>query len=194
MPTLVMLHGMTGTAQMMESFAENILPEGWSLLTPQAEFPHPQRGFTWWHFEGDGDPNRSSLTSNELANVDSSVLKVVESLPDDDIVIGGFSQGGAIAMEILQFPIASKVMGVIAISTRIIRPLELRIRLKELPLNNLLWMHGESDSLIPIQSGEEIAELFMQENWEVTKISHSRGHMIPIEFHNKMKDWLGKIA
>ena len=184
---------MTGTAQMMKSFAENILPKGWSLLTPQAEFPHPQRGYTWWYFEDNGDPNRSSLTSNELTNVDSSLLKLVDSLPDDELVIGGFSQGGAIAMELLQFPIAAKVKGIIAISTRIIRPLELRIRLKELPTNNLLWMHGESDSLVPIQFGEEIVEFFMQENWDVTKISHPKGHIIPIEFYNQMKDWLENI-
>ena len=194
MPTLVMLHGMTGTAEMMESFAKSILPDGWSLLAPQAEFSHPQRGYTWWHFEGNSDPNRSTFTSNELSNVDSSLLRVVERLPDDDLVLGGFSQGGAIAMELLQFPIASKVLGVIAISTRMIRPLELRIRLEELPAKKLLWMHGESDSLVPIESGEKIVEIFSQGGWEVARISHAKGHMIPIEFHNDMKNWLNNIA
>jgi predicted esterase len=194
MPTLVMLHGMTGTAQMMEIFAKSILPEGWNLLTPQAEFSHPQRGYTWWHFEDNSDPDRSTFTSNELSNVDSSLLKVVESLPDDDLVIGGFSQGGAIAMELLQFPIATKVKGIVAISTRIIRPLELKIRLNELPHNKLLWMHGVADSMVSMESGEEIVDIFMQGNWEVTKISHAKGHMIPIEFHNKMKEWLENIV
>ena len=42
MPTLVMMHGMTGTSEMMRPFAEKILPNGWNLLVPQAEFPHPK--------------------------------------------------------------------------------------------------------------------------------------------------------
>lgn len=35
MPTLIMMHGMTGDASMMRPFAEKILPEGWTLLVPQ---------------------------------------------------------------------------------------------------------------------------------------------------------------
>ena len=55
MPTLVMMHGMTGTAEMMRPFAEKILPEGWNLLVPRAEFwLHPNRGYTWWRHEGRG--------------------------------------------------------------------------------------------------------------------------------------------
>ena len=52
MPTLVMMHGMTGTAAMMRPFAEKVLPDGWNLLVPEAEFSHPNRGFTWWRYEG----------------------------------------------------------------------------------------------------------------------------------------------
>ena len=34
LPTLVMMHGMTGTSDMMRPFAEKILPKGWNLLVP----------------------------------------------------------------------------------------------------------------------------------------------------------------
>ena len=40
-----MMHGMTGTSEMMRPFAEKVLPEGWNLLVPQAEFSH-QTGVT----------------------------------------------------------------------------------------------------------------------------------------------------
>ena len=39
-----MMHGMTGTAEMMQPFAEKILREGWTLLVPEARFDHPVRG------------------------------------------------------------------------------------------------------------------------------------------------------
>ena len=44
MPTLIMMHGMTGDASMMRPFAEKILPDGWTLLVPEARFAHPTRG------------------------------------------------------------------------------------------------------------------------------------------------------
>ena len=36
-----MMHGMTGDASMMRPFAEKILPEGWTLLVPEARYKHP---------------------------------------------------------------------------------------------------------------------------------------------------------
>ena len=143
MPTLVMMHGMTGTAEMMRPFAEKVLPEGWNLLVPEAEFDHPNRGFTWWRYEGGDQPGRRILSATELSDVDSSLLKLSNMLPDDKLVLGGFSQGGAMAQELLQFDL--DVLGIIAIGTRVVRPLELRQRLQELQPAKLLWMHGESD-------------------------------------------------
>ena len=190
MPTLVMLHGMTGTAAMMHDFAQSILPENWSLITPQASFPHPQRGFTWWRYENEDEPGRRSLTATELIDVDTSLLKLVESMPDDDLVLGGFSQGGAMAMEMLQFPLGSRVKGIIAIATRVVRPMELRMCLQEIPVRDLLWMHGEKDHRVRFEAGKEILSIFDSSGWTSLKISHSKGHMIPIEFHKQIQKWL----
>ena len=188
MPTLVMMHGMTGTAEMMRPFAEKILPEGWDLLVPQAEFPHPKRGFTWWRYEGGDNPGRRILSAKELSDVDSSLLKLSNMLPDDQLVLGGFSQGGAMAQELLQFDL--NILGIVAIATRAVRPLELRDRLSQITVGKLLWMHGESDHRVSLEAGMEIPELFLGSGWDVTKIQHHKGHMIPIEYHENVKGWL----
>ena len=191
MPTLVMMHGMTGTAEMMRPFAEKILPEGWDLLVPQAEFPHPKRGFTWWRYEGGDNPGRRILSAKELSDVDSSLLKLSNMLPDDQLVLGGFSQGGAMAQELLQFNL--NILGIVAIATRAVRPLELRDRLTQISVGKLLWMHGESDHRVSLEAGLEIPELFLESGWDVTKIQHHKGHMIPIEYHENVKDWLANL-
>jgi len=189
MPTLVMMHGMTGTAEMMRPFAESILPEGWNLIIPEATFPHPRRGFSWWRWiERENDPKRWYLTANELADVDSSLLKLKEQLPDDRLVFGGFSQGGAMAQELLQLDF--DVMGIIVIGTRAVRPLELRQRLIEIPKSSILWMHGEKDAKVPLDAGKEVVELFEEANWKVTRIQHTKGHMIPTKFHEIVRHWL----
>ena len=191
MPTLVMMHGMTGTAAMMRPFAEKILPEGWDLIVPEAQFVHPKRGFTWWRYEGGDNPNRRILSSTELADVDSSLLKLIELIPRDNVVLGGFSQGGAMAQELLQFDI--DVLGIIAMGTRVVRPLELRQRLQEIPKSKLLWMHGETDHRVSLEAGLEIPQIFEEAEWNVEKIQHSKGHMIPVEFHNSITNWLINI-
>jgi len=191
MPTLVMMHGMTGTADMMRPFAEKVLPDGWALVVPQADFDHPSRGYTWWRYEGADQPGRRMLSATELSDVDSSLLKLSNLLPDDKLVLGGFSQGGAMAQELLQFD--NHVLGVIAMATRVVRPLELRQRLQEIPIAKLLWMHGETDHRVTLQAGLEIPEIFEEAGWDITRIQHSRGHMIPIEFHFTIKDWLESL-
>ena len=191
MPTLVMMHGMTGTSEMMRPFAEKILPDGWNLLVPQADFPHPNRGFTWWRYEGGDNPGRRILSAKELSDVDSSLLKLSNMLPDDQLVLGGFSQGGAMAQELLQFDL--NILGIVAIATRAVRPLELRDRLSQITVGKLLWMHGESDHRVSLEAGLEIPELFLESGWDVTKIQHHKGHMIPIEYHENVKDWLANL-
>ncbi|MGB1589034.1 MAG: alpha/beta hydrolase [Candidatus Poseidoniaceae archaeon] len=191
MPTLVMMHGMTGTAVMMRPFAEKILPEGWDLIVPQAQFEHPKRGFTWWRYKGGDNPNRRILSSTELSDVDSSLLKLIELIPRENVVLGGFSQGGAMAQELLQFDI--DVIGIIAMGTRVVRPLELRQRLQEIPKSKLLWMHGETDHRVSLEAGLEIPQIFEEAEWDVEKIQHAKGHMIPVEFHNSIRNWLDNI-
>jgi len=183
---------MTGTATMMRPFAEKILPEGWDLIVPEAQFEHPKRGFTWWRYEGGDNPNRRVLSSTELSDVDSSLLKLIELIPLDNVVLGGFSQGGAMAQELLQFDI--DVLGIIAMGTRVVRPLELRQRLQEIPKSKLLWMHGETDHRVSLEAGLEIPQIFEEAEWNVEKIQHSKGHMIPVEFHNSIRNWLINIS
>lgn len=191
MPTLVMMHGMTGTAEMMRPFAEKILPGGWSLLVPEAEFEHSSRGYTWWRYEGGDQPGRRILSATELSDVDSSLLKLSNLLPDEKLVLGGFSQGGAMAQELLQFE--HDVLGIIAIGTRVVRPLELRQRLQEIPSAKLLWMHGETDHRVTLDAGLEIPIIFEESGWDVTRVQHSKGHMIPIEFHLSISQWLENL-
>jgi predicted esterase len=60
------MHGMTGDASMMRPFAEKILPEGWTLIVPEARYNHPLRGRTWWRYEDeDADATRRMTLISE---------------------------------------------------------------------------------------------------------------------------------
>jgi predicted esterase len=200
MPTLIMMHGMTGDASMMRPFAEKILPDGWALLVPQARFKHPHRGFTWWRYEDvDADvTRRMNLSRRELMDVDASLSQleqlIAEQAPLGPLVVGGFSQGGAMAQELLQLPIADRIEGVVCMGTRLVRPMELRLRLEELGPKRLFWMHGVKDVRVPIEDGWAIAHLFETAGWAVELVEHQKGHMIPIEHHDALHEWLASIT
>ena len=191
-----MMHGMTGDASMMRPFAEKILPEGWTLLVPEARFPHPTRGYTWWRYEDfEADvTRRMSLSRIELMDVDSSLSQleklIAEQAPMGPLVVGGFSQGGAMAQELLQLPIADRIQGVVCIATRLVRPMELRLRLSDLESKRLFWMHGNRDLRVPMEDGWAVAHLFESAGWAVELIEHQKGHMIPIEHHDALREWL----
>ena len=130
-----MMHGMTGDASMMRPFAEKVLPEGWTLLVPEARFPHPIRGRTWWRYEDeDADvTRRRNLSRRELMDVDASLSQleqlIASQAPMGPLVVGGFSQGGAMAQELLHLPVADRIVGLVFMGTRLGRPMELRMRL-----------------------------------------------------------------
>ena len=90
------MHGMTGDASMMRPFAEKVLPEGWTLLVPEARFRHPIRGNTWWRYEDfEADvTRRRTLSRRELMDVDSSLSQleklIAEEAPLGPLVVGGF--------------------------------------------------------------------------------------------------------
>ena len=196
MPTLIMMHGMTGDASMMRPFAEKILPEGWTLIVPEARYNHPMRGLTWWRYEDyDIDTTRRlNLSRRELIDVDSSLSQlekiISEQAPLGPLVVGGFSQGGAMAQELMHLPIADRIVGIICIGTRLVRPMELRMRLQELDPKRMFWMHGEKDVRVPIEDGWAVANLFEAGGWSVELIEHNKGHMIPLEHHDSIREWL----
>ena len=191
-----MMHGMTGDASMMRPFAEKVLPKGWTLLVPEARFPHPHRGRTWWRYEDeDADvTRRRKLSRRELMDVDASLSQleqlIAEKAPLGPLVVGGFSQGGAMAQELLHLPVADRIVGVVCMGTRLVRPMELRMRLTELETKRLFWMHGERDLRVPIEDGWAIAHLFESAGWAVELIEHPKGHMIPLEHHEALREWL----
>jgi len=127
-------------------------------------------------------------------DVDASLSQleqlIAQEAPMGPLVVGGFSQGGAMAQEMLQLPIADRIQGVICMGTRLVRPMELRLRLGELENKRLFWMHGEKDIRVPIEDGWAVAHLFESAGWAVELVEHPKGHMIPLEHHDALKEWL----
>ena len=190
--TFVMMHGMTGTSAKMEPLAKQLVPDGWDIFCPEAKIPHPTSGgFAWWlRSEDPTEP----LGPNALLEVKNSVLDVISEIPDGPIIVGGFSQGAAIASAMLEYDIQSRIKGLVLLGTKTVRPEELREILPFLKPRKVVWMHGSRDHLVPMEQGIEHIEIFEQADWEVTKLEHEKGHMVNLNQLNELKSTIQSMA
>ncbi|MDP6905959.1 MAG: alpha/beta fold hydrolase [Candidatus Thalassarchaeaceae archaeon] len=189
MGTLVMLHGLTGTADLIRPFAESICPKGWHLCLPEGPFKHPKRGFGWWIRDA---PPSTPLDTKTSEQVDKSIAYLEQIIPDGPLIVGGFSQGSALAQELLATSLNQRIIGVIVIAGKTARPLEQRLMLANIPPCRLLSMHGESDEMVPLWQGDQTVEIHQEAGWDVSLLRHQKGHMVNLKQLPEIIEWVSK--
>ena len=190
--TLVMLHGMTGTSEKMQPLAESLAPTGWNVICPQAEIEHPTRGgFAWWLRAE--DPTLP-LDSKSQTQVEDSMQRVIREIPNGPVIIGGFSQGGAIASALLETDLHERIVGLVLIGTKTVRPDFLTESLPFLKPREVVWMHGKKDHLVPLEVAIEHAEIYESAGWPVTRLEHEKGHMVNLNQLDELKNSIQRMA
>jgi len=190
--TLVMLHGMTGTSEKMQPLAESLVPNGWNVLCPQAEIEHPTRGgYAWWLRAE--DPTLP-LNKESQKQVEDSMKRVTREIPSGPVIIGGFSQGGAIASALLETDLHERIVGLVLIGTKTVRPDSLTESLPFLKPREVVWMHGKRDHLVPIEVGREHIEIFESVDWPVTRLEHEKGHMVNLNQKEELQTAIQRMA
>ncbi|GIS49386.1 MAG: hypothetical protein Ct9H90mP23_0580 [Methanobacteriota archaeon] len=190
--TLVMLHGMTGTSEKMQPLAESLAPNGWNVICPQAEIEHPTRGgFAWWLRAE--DPTLP-LGSESQTQVEDSMQRVIREIPNGPVIIGGFSQGGAIASALLETDLHERIVGLVLIGTKTVRPDFLTESLPFLKPREVVWMHGIKDHLVPLEVAIEHAEIYESAGWPVTRLEHEKGHMVNLNQLDELKNSIQRMA
>jgi len=190
-----MMHGLTGTAEMIRPLAESILSPSMHLILPQASIPHPNRGFAWWLRDA---PPTDPLDEASIQQVENSVELVVDYIlqeaPEGEIILGGFSQGAAMALEVMQHSsIRSSVKGLILISGKVLRPHNVAKYLQKNPIP-AVWMHGERDEMVPMYQGLEVYDALMNAGCPLLDLRHAKGHMVDLSQKEKIVDWVTSIT
>lgn len=190
--TFVMMHGMTGTSAKMLPLARQLVPEGWDIICPEAKILHPTRGgYAWWLRS---DNPTEPLDDESLSQVNESISRVISEIPDGPIIIGGFSQGAAIASAMLEYDIQTRIVGLVLLGTKTVRPDKLREILPFMKARKVVWMHGSRDHLVPLEEGIKHIEIFEEADWEVTKLQHEKGHMVNLNQLYELKQEIQNMA
>ena len=186
-----MLHGLTGTAEMIRPLAELLCPPGWNIVLPEGPLEHPERGRGWWIRDA---PPETPLDQSSFDQIDQSLASIEPLLPEGPLIVGGFSQGSALAQELLGTKFADQILGVIVIGGKSARPVELRLTLSNMAPKRMISMHGDSDHIVPMWQADQTVEIFREANWDVTILRHHKGHMVNLVQQQDLIDWVLKTA
>jgi phospholipase/carboxylesterase len=111
-------------------------------------------------------------------------------IPAKRIVIAGFSQGGAIALQVaLRFP--QRLAGVLALSTYL--PLREALRLEAAAENRdvpILMCHGSQDGVVPMALGSASRDALQALNYTIEWRAYPMAHEVCLQEINDIGAWL----
>jgi len=192
-PLLVALHGYGGTATNLAPVFTPFAAESLVVAVPQAEFPGPPGGFSWFYRTGD----RSLWDVFDTRSV-NDLLELIAALRAryriGKVFVLGFSQGASLAyMTGLRNP--ALVSGVLAIggyppeidrAGSIIHEQDIA-GARRLPL---YIAHGTRDSTVGRHVFQAQLEYFRSEGYAVTAVEYAGGHTLPPALMAHVRQWL----
>jgi phospholipase/carboxylesterase len=166
---VILLHGYGAPGDDLVGLARDLqregAPEGTCFVVPVG--PGGSGGVRYWFA-------RDDQREQAVKQVDAFVgwLRQLSGLPRERIALAGFSQGGAMALEVSLR--ASHPPGtVVAVSSPAVSVVDTHI-----PLHVLL-AHGRADPLVPFAAGEAMRAALTAKGHRVEWVEHPGGHRIP---------------
>jgi phospholipase/carboxylesterase len=196
---LVMLHGWGANAQDVATLANYLDLPDYQFLFPEAPFPHPysSEGRMWY-----GLPNDYSFFSRpefrQQPELQKSRLELMEWLrslesttgvPLSRTILGGFSQGGAMTLDIgLQLPFAALMI----LSGYLHAPLE--VDKLAAPISPVLIVHGRQDQVVPLRAAQQVHEILVKLGVRVQYYEQDMGHEIQPIVLSHMQSFVEEIG
>lgn len=180
-------------------------------LVPELETPHlryvfpaaPIRPVTinggmrmpaWYDIQSLQNPPLREREADVL-QVSGELRELIEreqarGIPSSRIVLAGFSQGGAMALEVgLRYP--SRLAGVLVLSGYLLRPdtfeVERHAANQETPF---LFCHGALDPTVPLALGRSAVQRLQGARYDAQLLEYPMGHSVCMPEVLAIRDWL----
>ncbi len=185
---LIILHGWGANAQDVAALADELRLPGYAMAFPNAPFRHESPGgFMWYDFPNTGLNQLLGLDQADLQEsrqrLRTWILALCEQLnvPLSRTVLGGFSQGGAMTLDVgTQLPLAQLMV----LSGYLHRAL-----MEERPAPTLL-VHGAQDAVVPLQAAHQAHEQLTALSTPVDYHELPMGHEISLKVLNLMQSFI----
>jgi phospholipase/carboxylesterase len=147
----------------------------------------------WYDIKGlnrEGGEDEAGIRDSERVVRECIAHEVARGIPAGRIVLAGFSQGGAIALQAgMRHPDA--LAGVMALSTYL--PLRASLAQEASPANRaipILMCHGTQDAVVPMQMGEASRDVLTELGYAVDWRTYPMQHSVCMEEVNDISRWL----
>ncbi len=119
--------------------------------------------------------------------------QIAQGIPSENIVIAGFSQGGAMAIHAgLRYP--RKLAGIMALSCYVLERNNHNLEISKNNQDIPVWIaHGTHDNVVPYELGESSAEFLRQQGHKVTFMSYPMAHEVCMPEITALSEWLGQV-
>lgn len=173
-PVVILLHGYGAQGNDLVPFAREIGAARFYL--PEAPFSTPSGGRRWFGRQSEG------ASTDEIDEARGGVIALIERLESEgtatsEIILGGFSQGAMLSVEVAQHLAAQgRQLGGLMIlsgSTMPQWPEDLGVR------TNVLITHGQTDRVLALAQAEELRRRLTTSGSDVEWVPFPGGHSIP---------------
>ncbi len=175
---IILLHGYLGNDRSMDIFARP-LGKNSTLLSPQGYYPVGEDQFTW------ADPNVENKYSwkayrEPAIRLHQEIQAQLTLLPEvKEIVLIGFSQGGALAYTLLaMYP--ESYPSIIALSGFMPIGLEAKIDADKLTAARVYISHGIHDDIVPVMEARKARDLLISLGVDVNYCEGDGKHKISL--------------
>jgi phospholipase/carboxylesterase len=201
--TLVLLHGYDMRPADLSPFAHSLGVPAYFLL-PRGPQSSPTGGHAWWGVDEEARQAAIAAGPRDLTNeyplglatarrqLDQFLDAVAADFKPARTVIGGFSQGGMLALDWTLRCTANPDGLVLLSSSRLAADdwLPRRARLRNLPV---FVSHGTADSDLAFAAGERLRDFVLESAAQVTWAPFEGGHEIPLVVWRGLRKFLGTL-
>lgn len=182
---VILLHGFGADASDLFSLHEMLDPgEQWSWYFPEAPHEVPIGpgfyGRAWFPIslrDLETGVDYSRVRPPGLDEAARRVGEMVSRIPEEKIVIGGFSQGAMTATEVT-LSHSQALQGLLIFSGTLIDQDKWRTQAAQAPGFRFLSCHGSQDSVLPYSGGQKLYELLKKSGWQGEHVAFPGGHEI----------------
>jgi phospholipase/carboxylesterase len=189
--TILALHGRGSNENDLLGLAPH-LPGGLLWISPRAPLLLGPGAYEWYRVREIGRPDPEQVHS-AIQTLHKFIEEILETYPIDSqkLFLLGFSQGSLISMcYALTYP--ARVAGVIGHSGYLPGNVELEVDQGGIHGKPFLLIHGQQDTLIPVEWGRTSRDRLQAWDVQVEYHEFPMGHTVSRESLGAISAWLGK--
>ena len=185
---VIMMHGYGASMHDLVSIAQAVNDKDYIYIFPNAPIEMNvgfyQKGYAWFPIE-----TADYIESSEL--LEETIEQIIKSYKYNKIYIGGFSQGGMMALHAGLFS-NRDYSGTIILSSKIIDDKSTKIGINKPDNTKIFISHGRFDSIIDIEEGRRIKQTLQKQGFDLFYKEYDIGHEISGDVIEDLSNWLEK--